>query len=203
MGHRLIDTPGSDHALVARIATGDEDALAELYARHRPRLWRYLWHHLDGQAPWVEEVLQDCFLAVWNSARSFRGDAQVVTWIFRIAHHTVQKAWRDRQRHAAPRREQSLTECQDDPALAGERVIASPEDAIITRLILSDALADLSVNHRDVLELIFYHGFTLEETAIILNVPLGTVKSRLTYARRALQRTMLAAQAPEETHHEA
>jgi RNA polymerase sigma-70 factor (ECF subfamily) len=200
---QIVNDAADDRALLARIAQGDQDALARLYARYRPRLWRYLWQRLDGQAGWAGEAVQDCFVAAWNTAPTFRGEAQVATWLFRIAHHTAQRAWRDRQRHGGPPIERTLPMVDLPDAAEAMPALDSPEDAIITRLIVTDALADLSAKHREALELVFLHGFTQEEAAAILEVPLGTIKSRLSYARRAMQRSLIAAQDPEEARHDA
>ena len=75
----------------------------------------------------------------------------------------------------------------------------SHESAVIARLSLAEALDHLSTKHREALDLVFYHGFSLEETAQILDTPLGTIKSRLSYARRALQEHLSAGEHLEET----
>lgn len=162
--------------LLRQVANGDEEALQQLYVEYRPRLRRYLWHQLDGDGHAVEEALQDTFLAVWRSAGAFRGEAKVVTWIFQIAHYIAL-----RTRDAASRRGCSSTE-PDPPDREAAPIAASPEDAV--------------------LQLIFQQGFTPEEAAQILDVPLGTVKSRVSYARRALQ-TALACRSSEDARHDA
>lgn len=194
-----------EHSLVARVAGGDGQAMRLLYAAYRPRLWRYLWQQLDGDGSVVEDVLQEVFLAIWRSAESFRGEAQVNTWIFRIAHYQVLHRRRDRarrpERHLASLDSGNdvtgdlLEECDlegdGDMARASQR--ESHEDEVINRLTLAAALDQLSPRHRDALELVFQHGFTLEEVARILDIPLGTVKSRISYARRALQQELARA----------
>jgi RNA polymerase sigma-70 factor, ECF subfamily len=187
-----------DQDLLIQIAHGDQDALDGLYARYRLRIWRYLGQHLANDALWVEEVMQDVWLGVWRSARSFRAEAQVATWIFRIAQHCIQKAWRDR--HFYPEREYSL---QDRVVPGHLPSVASPEEAVITSMVITAALGQLSLKHSEVLELIFFHGFTIEETAAILDVPAGTVKSRLSYAKRELHQALAISQAPEDSHREA
>lgn len=191
----MDDAQKDDRTLLTQIAQGDQDALDALYARFRLRLWRYLWQHLGGDASWVEEVMQDVWLAVWRSAGVFRGEAQVATWIFRIAQHTIQKAWRDR--HYQPAREASLQAL----SLPDQPAIASPEEAVVARMTLAAALTQLSLKHSEVLELIFFHGFTIEEAAVILAVPAGTVKSRLSYAKRALHQALAASGAEEESRY--
>src|SRR5215470_3423874 len=90
--------PTEDRTLLAGVATGDEQALERLYAAYRPRLWRYVWHQLDGDAELVDDVLQDVFLAIWRTAHAYRGEASIATWIFRIAHHQAVSALRSRAR---------------------------------------------------------------------------------------------------------
>lgn len=181
--------PSDAQLLVARIATGDEEALGELYLLLRPRLRRYLWHQLDGDLQAVEEALQDVFLAVWRTAGAYRGDARVVTWVYQIAHYQALHARRSSRHH-----HEALAPDSPDGGDTPDETLgtASHEDAVVDRLALADALRRLSSKHREVLDLVFQHGFSLEETAQILDVPLGTVKSRISYARRALQRELRA-----------
>lgn len=200
-----------EHSLVALVAEGDGQAMRLLYATYRPRLWRYLWQQLDGDGSAVEDALQDVFLAIWRSAESFRGEAQVNTWIFRIAHYQVLHRRRDIARrpegHLASLDSgndvtgdfpgESDAEGDGDWARASQR--DSHEDEVINRLALAAALDRLTPRHREALELIFLQGFTLEEVAGILDVPLGTVKSRISYARRALQQELARATSLEGT----
>jgi RNA polymerase sigma-70 factor (ECF subfamily) len=81
----------------------------------------------------------------------------------------------------------------------------SHEDAVLDRLALADALRRLSPKHREVLYLVSQQGFTLEEAAQVLAVPVGTVKSRMSYARQALLRALgtLGPHAGEDEHHDA
>jgi hypothetical protein len=72
--------PTGDTALLERITGGDEEALRQLYAAYRLRLWRYVWQQVGGEADLVEEVLQDVFLAVWHGAGAFRHQASVTIW---------------------------------------------------------------------------------------------------------------------------
>jgi len=191
-GGPLTETPDDsldgldERALVARIACGDQAALQQLYAAYRPRLWRFLYQQLGGDAGLVEEVLQDVFVGVWRHAGDFRGEARVATWLFRIARHRALNARRDAGRRRADRLapvpDQSGEHAAVDPGLRRP----SPEDEVAGRLALADALARLSAKHREALDLVFSHGFSLEEAARVLDVPVGTVKSRLSYARRAL-----------------
>ncbi|HKB46803.1 MAG TPA: sigma factor-like helix-turn-helix DNA-binding protein, partial [Ktedonobacterales bacterium] len=75
---------------------------------------------------------------------------------------------------------------------------ASHEAAVLGRLVLATAFGRIAAKHREALELVYQQGFTLEEVARILDVPLGTIKSRISYARRALQCELACAAAAEE-----
>lgn len=187
-----------DDALLAAIAGGDARALGELYTRYRPRLWRYLWQQLDGDETAVEDALQDLFLAVWRAAGGFRGASRVSTWIFRIAHHQVLHRRRDLARRAEGYTQP--LECRDEAGAMHVVAVeeASHEEEVIERLALDAALGRLSAKHREALELVYQQGFTLDEVAVILEVPAGTVKSRISYARRLLRQELADAAAMEE-----
>ncbi len=179
-----------DESLICRIAGGDEEALRQLYASYRVRLWQYLWPQLNGDAQRVEEVLQDVFLAVWRQARTFRGEARASTWLFRIARYRASNAMRDRARQPEGYSTSLSTGDDSEDGVYERGGTASHEDAVLDRVALTEGMARLSPKHREVLDLFFYHGFTLDEVAHILDIPTGTVKSRLSYARRALQREL-------------
>ncbi len=171
-----------DEVCLARIAHGDQAELGELYARYRPRLYRYLWQQLHGDAALVEEVVQDTFLAVWRAAATYRGEARVVAWLFRIAQRSAGRS----QRSAAQRANVNMLSLADLGEGEEHAAPVGHEERTLTRLALHDALARLSEKHRAVVLLVFVQGFTSEEAAEILGVPLGTVKSRLHAARAAL-----------------
>lgn len=193
-----------EQLLLARVAAGDEEALRRLYLDYRPRLRRYLWHQLDGDATSVEEALQDVFLAVWRTASGYRAEARVSTWLYQIAHNVALSA-----RRRLARRPDSLwlntsTNESDDNDVLHWTDIANDtlDDRVLNRLSLDDALDSLSPKHREVLSLVFQHGFSLDEAARILDVPTGTVKSRISYARKALLHQLTGA-SNEEVRHDA
>src|SRR5258706_9446695 len=190
-----MTTPDSA-LLLRRIAGGDEEALQQLYVEYRPRLRRYLWYQLDGDTLAVEEALQDPFLAVWRTAGTYRGEAKLATWFFQIAHYLALRARQTATRQAGIRLNQGEQAEEQTPAAY------SLEDVVLDRLALEEALGQLSVKHRAVLHLVFQQGFSAEEVAQILDIPVGTVKSRVSYARRALT-SALAAHLPEDARHDA
>lgn len=194
-----------ERLLLAQIATGDEEALRQLYLAYRPRLRRYLWHQLAGDNASVEDALQEVFLAVWRTAGGYRGEARVSTWLYQIARYVALGV---RRRHA--RQPDALPldlDEDDDQPLYGQLDAQnwsasndSCERRALDRVALRDALARLSPRHREALTLVFQHGFSPQEVAQILDVPAGTVKSRISYARKALMRALDLTLAEEARH---
>jgi RNA polymerase sigma-70 factor (ECF subfamily) len=178
----------SHDILLGRIAAGDQNALRDLYTGYRPRLWRYLRSRLDGDMVAVDDLLQEIFLAIWNAAPRYRPQLRAAAWIFQIAQYQLGHAQR-----AISRRPEGHLVQDDEPGsyTSIHDQQSALEDDVIGRVALAESFAQLSPAHREVLLLVFQQGFALGEAASILGVPLGTVKSRISYARRALHRLHL------------
>lgn len=169
--------------LVRRVADGDRDALAALYRRHGGVVLAQIVLAV-GEPTLSEEILQDTMLAVWRGAASFRGESAVRSWIIAIARRQA----RDRLRRQPMRAVSDVADLSGLPAPE-----AGPEEAVIERdeaEAIADAVGQLGRLHREVLGLAFGAGLTLAETAAVLEVPVGTVKSRLSAARAALARAL-------------
>ena len=169
-----------DLELLERIAAGEQEAMQHFYQRFYSRLHQYLRGRLHGDSALVEDALQEVFLNIWRSAGTFRNQSSVPTWVFRIAHHQALRS--QRRQDASEKRDHATT----DEHFHLSRETVSLENAVIDRITLANALRQLSDKHRDVLELVFYYGFAPDEVANILAIAPGTVKSRISYARRAL-----------------
>lgn len=167
---RRVMTATDHSVLLARVATGDEEALRQLYATFRPGLRRYLWHQLGGDAVAVEDALQETFVAIWRSAGTFRGDAKVTTWVYQIARYQALHI-----RRAARSGDQSQYAPDDEGDGPRTEQTPSCEDQVIDRLSLAGAFNQLSSKHRGALRLVIAHGFTLDEVAQILEIPVGAV----------------------------
>lgn len=192
----------TDRTLLDRIGAGDQAALTQLYHAYRSKLWRYLWLQLDGDNGLVEEVVQDVFVSVWRTARVFRGEARVSTWLYRIAHHAAANALRSRSRRVEGQRPARLDLLAHSAEIPTELESPSSEETIVARMTLQEALAALSPKHREALELLFVHGFTYDEIASITGAPTGTIKSRVSYARRALHNHLTSDQPLQEISHD-
>ena len=169
-----VTRPPADFDLLRQVAAGDEAAFAELYDLYAPPVYNYLLRLVNEPAV-AEEILQEVFLAMWRGARGFRAEAKVRTWLLRIAHHQA-VSWLRRKR----------TVLWPDDELEQETVDSLEEDLTHVWQIeqLRGALVRLSPKHRAVIELTFVHGLSYSEIAQVMNCPIGTVKSRMSYALR-------------------
>lgn len=200
-GEDAASDEGDLRGLLAQISSGDQDAMQRLYVVFYQRMWSYLWRQLDRDPGWTEEAVQDVFLAAWRSAASYRGEARVGTWLFRIAHNLAANARRAKGRRLQGQPLDSVGSSDEQGEVGDALALHSAEDVVVGRMMLAQALGRLSPHHRDVLDLAFHQGFGADEIAMILAIPVGTVKSRMSYARRALQQQLTQAQAIEEAQH--
>ncbi len=174
-----------DQALIRRMVLGDEEALRALYAAYGRRLFAYAYR-LTGNRAVAEEVVQDALLAAWKGAAAYRGDSRIVTWLLGIVHHRALNALR---RKTVP--SDTLEEAAERAdAGAGLSELAEASER---RKALTVALSQLSGEHRAVLDLVFYQGLSLAEAAEVLRCPVGTVKSRLSYAKVRLRAALVRA----------
>jgi len=166
-----------DLDLIRRMASGDENAMRAVYAAYGQRLFAYALRLTNDPAS-AEDVTQETLVIAWRTARKFRGEGRLIAWLLGIVHHTAMKSLR----HTS----QPLEAVEDVPAESN----ASPEDqaqAEEMKRWVRQGLQSLSSEHRAVLELVFYQGLTLNEVTEVCRCPLGTVKSRLSYARQHLR----------------
>lgn len=172
----------ADSSLLGRIGEGDEDAMAAFYRAHGRIVFAQVLL-VSGDRVLAEEIVQDAMLAVWRGARLFRGESSVRAWVIAIARRQT----RDRLRRRR-------LEVVDDGALTDQAAVsAGPEAMALDRAELAEvqgAICELAPSHREVLGLALGSGLSLAEVAAVLEIPLGTVKSRLSAARIALNRRL-------------
>jgi RNA polymerase sigma-70 factor (ECF subfamily) len=168
----------TDELLVERIACGDRLAMQALFTRHRTPVFRWLVRFVND-APLAEDLLSEVFLGVWRQAGRFEGRSTVSTWIMSIARYKALAA-RRRRTHAELNEdiEATVADTSDDPETALEKKARNE--------IVRQALTRLSLEHREVIDLVYYHEKSVEEAAQILKVPAATVKTRMFYARKKL-----------------
>jgi RNA polymerase sigma-70 factor (ECF subfamily) len=168
--------PLGDAELLARHVDGDPDAFSELVARHRDRLWAVALRTL-GQPEDAADALQNALLSAYRGAAGFRGGSAVTTWLHRI----VINACLDLARRRSVRPTEPLL---DDPAsdLADRDTVSERE----TSLAVMAALRTLPPEQAAAVVLVDIEGFPVNEVAEMLEVPVGTVKSRCARARARL-----------------
>ncbi len=168
----------ADETLISRIARGDRLAMQVLFARHHVRIYRYVLRLLRDQMA-AEDVIGEVFLDVWRQANRFEGRSAVSTWLIAIARFKALSLLRKR-------REDRL---EDEAAEAIEETSDNPEVAVTKQdkgEKLRKCLAALSREHREVIDLVYYHEKSVEEVARIIGIPENTVKTRMFYARKKL-----------------
>ena len=174
-----VDSDASDRVLLERMSQGDRAALAALYHGYHGRLCRFL-SRLTRRVDVIEEVTNDTFWIIWQKAGEFRGESRVSTWILGIAYRCGLKALRQRGAEAVA--------ASSDPD-AGTPASHPDEDREL-RDWLSKGLDRLSADQRVVVELVYGVGHSLEDVAVIMHCPLGTVKARLFHARVKLRNVL-------------
>jgi RNA polymerase sigma-70 factor (ECF subfamily) len=166
----------NDNALLVRVASGDREAFALVFARYAPRVKSYLLR-LGALGAIAEDITQDAMVSVWRRAASYdAAKAKASTWIFVIARN----AWIDRLR-----REKVELAYRDASPVSEESDDEAPDDAAVrtqTEEQVSAALGILSEDQREVVRLSFFEDLAHSEIAETLALPLGTVKSRLRLA---------------------
>jgi RNA polymerase sigma-70 factor (ECF subfamily) len=172
----------SDEVLVQLIADGDKDAMRVLFARHNVRVFRFLTRIVGNDAT-AEDLLNEVFLEVWRNAARFEERSRVSTWILAIARFKALASMRRRQHDELDDEASEMIEdTSDNPEIAVQKTERSA--------LLQQCLRQLSVAHRQVVDLVYYHEQSIEEVAEIIGVPTSTVKTRVFYARKRIAEMM-------------
>lgn len=189
-------TATTDAELVEAARAGDRDAFGDLVGRYQDRLFNTLLR-IAGSREDAADAAQDAFVQAYLKLDSFRGDAQFFTWLYRIAMN-VALSRRRRTRPMASidaAKEGAGEEPMDGSAAPGERMMADERAEQV-----HSALAELGDQHRKILVLREMEGCSYEAIAEILELPVGTVRSRLFRARLQLRdrlRSMWGEEAPQ------
>jgi RNA polymerase sigma-70 factor (ECF subfamily) len=175
----------SDGTLIERIADGDKLAMQVLFARHHVRVYRFVLRLVRNETT-AEDLISDVFLDVWRQASKFEARAQVSTWLLAIARFKALSSLRKRTEGELD--EETLAAIEDpgdDPEVAMQKKDRGE--------ILRKCLTKLSPEHREIVDLVYYHEKSVEEVAKILAIPENTVKTRMFYARKRLSELLKAA----------
>jgi len=175
----------SDEVLIGRIANGDRLAMQVLYARHHVRVFRFVVRLVRDEAT-AEDLISEVFLDVWRQAGRFEGRSAVSTWMLAIARFKALSALRRRpDQELDEETAGAIEDPSDDPAAALEKKDKST--------MLRKCLTGLSAEHREIIDLVYYHEKSVEEVDEIVGIPENTVKTRMFYARKRLAELVKAA----------
>ena len=168
----------SDEMLLDGIAKADRHAMHVLYSRHNVRVYRFVLR-MVRDTTMAEDLVSQVFLDVWRTASQFEGRSQVSTWLLSIARFKALTALRQRKHEDID--QEDVLEIADEAD--------TPEaslDRNNTSAILRACIAKLSPDHREIINLVYYHEKSVEEAGEIIGIPQSTVKTRMFYARKQL-----------------
>ena len=174
----------SDEALIEAIAAGDQSAMRNLYARHNVRVFRFIARLVTDTAR-AEDLVSEVFIDVCSQADRFEGRSQVSTWILSIARFKTLSAL---HRRRDTQIDDIAMELIEDSADTPEEVVLNRDRSAQLRI----CLAQLSRDHREILDLVYYQEKSVEEVAEVIQMPKSTVKTRMFYARKRLAQLLSA-----------
>jgi len=168
-----------DISLLESVVNGDHGAFRVLFIRHNVRIYRFVLR-LTGNKSIAEEIVSEVFLAVWRHAARFEMKSEVSTWLLAIARHKALATLRRRSESQLDDEEYLLT--IEDPADDPEECLDKQDRGTTLRF----CLQQLSPAHREVIDLVYYHGKSVGEVAEIVGIPANTVKTRMHHARNRM-----------------
>ncbi len=174
----MVNIQTEDKKLIKQIAKGNEQAFEMLYQRHSKKLFGYAYHILKNKQT-AEDVLQETFLTIWQKANRYRGEGRVVAWLFGITHNLALKAYNQKSTESIP---ETYPTTQNIENQITTQILAEHN-----KQLLNQAMQQLTVEHRTILQLVFYEKMSMNEVSQICQIPVGTVKSRLNYAKQVLK----------------
>jgi len=169
-----------EQTLIFRSQIGDEQAFAELVTLYGSHLLRFTGKMMHSSPDLVEDLNQDIWLAIYKGLPGLRDAGKFRPWAFRIARDRIYREYRRRRIAVQPLNEFPL---EDMPGVGEAETVVDGEE-------LHRGLDDLSPEHREVIMLCFFEEMSYEEIARVTGSTLGTVRSRIHYAKRALRNAL-------------
>ncbi|WP_322494281.1 RNA polymerase sigma factor [Chloroflexus sp.] len=177
----------SDEALMELVAAGDSAALAQLYDRHSRVVYGLALRMLSAAEP-AEEVVQETFWRIWKRSATFQAHSAFLPWMFGITRNLcIDELRRRRTRPRAAGNDDDLLSSLPDQQQNVEQATIETE----RRRLITDALADLPADQREVIELAYFGGLSQREIADQLQSPLGTIKTRIQLGLQKLKQALL------------
>ena len=176
---RKKDRVYTDSELMQQIVSGDQAAFSELYYRYKGRMYYYFYRMLDNSAEQANDFLQELFMKLIEKPESYNPAFPFSTWLYSIANNMCKNEYRRRE----IRREYQQFEASEPRLDYLNDQSIEPEQMVEKIFQTLDLLGE---DHRSAFLLRYREGFSVREVAEILELPEGTVKSRLFYARKLL-----------------
>lgn len=181
----MTSDPQSDLELVSRVAKGDRAAVRLLFMRHHARVYRFVARQ-TGSETMADDIANEVFLELWRQAPAFQGRSEVSTWLLGIARFKAISSLRKRKEEWIG--EDGGADIEDGSDTPEVAVMKGDKASALRRMV--DALP---AEHRQVVDLAYYHGRSVNEIGEILDIPVATVKTRMFYARKKLGEALKAA----------
>jgi len=178
----------SDAELIRSLQKGNRQALGYLYDRHKRQVYQTALS-ITGDAEAAADLLQDVFLRLYRYARTIDSTRPIEPWLYRVTANLCYTWLRGRRRWLRPLDDITNWFTGDDDNPSGQEKVLDEE-----WLQVQKALLALPVAQRTVVVLYYLNDLSVEEIASTLEVPVGTIKSRLHYGREALKKHMMATQ---------
>jgi RNA polymerase sigma-70 factor (ECF subfamily) len=163
----------------------DKLSMRTLFARHNVRVYRFVLRLVNDEAL-AEDLVNEVFVDVWKNADKFEGNSQVSTWVLAIARFKALSALRRRKDSSLDEVEAAaIPDSADNPEICLQK-----KDRVA---ILRECMSHLSRDHREIIDLVYYHEKSVDEVAEIVGVPKNTVKTRMFYARKRMSELLAQA----------
>lgn len=169
----------TDSELMQLIVLGDQSAFAELYHRYKERMYYYFYRMLGNSSEQANDFLQELFMKLIEKPESYNPKFPFQTWFYSVANNMCKNEYRRRE----VRQEYQATETPEPQLDFIDEKTIEPEQ-IVEKIF--DTLEELGEEHRSAFLLRYREGFSIKDVAEILELPEGTVKSRLFYAKKML-----------------
>ena len=183
----------TDAQLIARVVVHDDrNAFSELVRRHQSAVRTTLRRLTTGNHALADDLAQETFMLAYRNLKSFRQEAQFSTWLYRIATNAFLADARKRKEELLGDRDQDLASDDDDDALSIHPAGADPTRAASLRIDMDRALSALSEAERAAIVQCYHNDLSHEEAAIVLNCPVGTVKTHILRAKAKLKAQLAA-----------
>lgn len=187
----MVDRQSVDQVIVRRVQAGDRAAFNLLVRKYQYKVINLVSRYVYDNSE-VEDITQDVFIKAYRAINGFRGDRAFYTWLYRIAINTA-KNYLVAQSRRPPNTDIEAQDAELAQAGSGLRDIGTPESNVLTRELaerVTKAVEELPQDLRTAIMLREIEGLSYEEIAMVMDCPIGTVRSRIFRAREAIDKQL-------------